>query len=228
MIAREIGAVEVIVPNVPAAFSAWGMLMSDLVFEVSRTEIRTLDAAAWPVLEAGFAQLERQALDLLAEQGVAEADRGVERLIECRYVGQEHAIAVTVESQTDAGAASGAAVRRFNELHRERYGHALSATVQASTLRVRAIGRLEKPPLKRITAARDGAAPTPVTTRDAYCFANREYRRFNVYARDGLAAGHKVEGPAIIDEGTSTTVVHSDQHVLVDGYGNLIIRVRAA
>ncbi len=228
MIAREIGAVEVIVPNVPAAFSAWGMLMSDLVFEVSRTEIRTLDAAAWPVLEMGFAQLERQALDLLAAQGVAEADRGVERLIECRYVGQEHAIAVAVESQTDAGAASGATVGRFNELHRERYGHALNATVQASTLRVRAIGRLEKPPLKRIPVARDGVAPPPITTRDAYCFANREYRRFNVYAREGLAAGHKVEGPAIIDEGTSTTVVHSDQYVLVDAYGNLIIRVRAA
>jgi N-methylhydantoinase A len=228
MIAREIGAVEVIVPNVPAAFSAWGMLMSDLVFEVSRTQILTLDAAAWPVLEAGFAQLERQALDLLAEQGVAEADRGVDRLIECRYVGQEHAIAVAVESQTDAGQASATAVRRFNELHRERYGHALNATVQASTLRVRAIGRLEKPPLKRIPAARDGVGPTPMTTRDAYCFANRGYRRFNVYARDGLAAGHKVDGPAIIDEGTSTTVVHSDQHVLVDAYGNLIIRVRAA
>ena len=167
-------------------------------------------------------------MDLLAKQGVAEADRGVERLIECRYVGQEHAIAVAVESQTDAGEASAAAVRRFNELHRERYGHALNATVQASTLRVRAIGRLEKPPLKRIAAARDGVAATPLTTRDAYCFANREYRRFNVYARDRLEAGHKVDGPAIIDEGTSTTVVHSDQHALVDAYGNLIIRVRAA
>ncbi len=40
MIAREVGAVEVIVPNVPAAFSAWGMLMSDLVFEVARTDIQ--------------------------------------------------------------------------------------------------------------------------------------------------------------------------------------------
>jgi N-methylhydantoinase A len=49
-----------------------------------------------------------------------------------------------------------------------------------------------------------------------------------VYERAALCAGERIEGPAIIDEGTATTVVHSDQTLLVDEYGNLIIRVRAS
>jgi N-methylhydantoinase A len=224
MISREVGAVEVIVPNVPAAFSAWGMLMSDLVFEVSQTDIRTLDESIWSQVNASFVELETKALAQLAEQGVAAADRVTDRLIECRYVGQEHAIAVSVE----AGMTARLAVERFNELHEERYGHALSATVQVSTLRVRATGRLEKPPLRRICTISDGAvAPAPTRVRQAYCFAQRAYRSFGIYERSTLCAGDRIEGPAIIDEGTSTTVVHSDQAVAVDDFGNLIIRVRA-
>ena len=224
MIAREVGAVEVIVPNVPAAFSAWGMLMSDLVFEVARTDIRRLDESIWPQIDTGFAQLEQTARAHLAAQGVAPAERVTDRLIECRYIGQEHAIAVAVDARMTAQTA----VRRFNELHEARYGHALNVPVQVSTLRVRATGRLQKPPLLQIAPCTSAAAPTPAREREAYCFAQRAYRLFAVYERAQLCAGHRIEGPAIIDEGTATTVVHSDQTILVDEYGNLIIRVRAA
>jgi N-methylhydantoinase A len=224
MIAREIGAVEVIVPNVPAAFSAWGMLMSDLVFELAQTEIRKLDEDAWTVLQAGFERLELQALAQLAEQGVAKEDRGVDRLLECRYAGQEHALAVTVEP----GMTATTTAARFNELHVQRYGHALGAPVQVSTLRVRATGRLEKPPLKRREDASNEPESARIATREAYCFAHRGYKSFGVYARAALSPGHRIEGPAIIDEGTSTTIIHSDQQLMVDSYGNLVIRARAA
>lgn len=223
MIAREVGAVEVIVPNVPAAFSAWGMLMSDLVFEVSQTVLDKLDEMTWVSLESGFVELERQALALLAEQGVTEADRSTDRLVECRYAGQEHSIAVAAPP----GATAAFVAKRFNQLHLERYGHELTAPVQASTLRVRATGRLEKPPLKRRAPAAD-TQPELLARRDAYCFAKRAFCRFGVYAREKLAPGHSLMGPAIIDEGTSTTVIHSDQRLTVDAFGNLVIDMRIA
>jgi N-methylhydantoinase A len=62
--------------------------------------------------------------------------------------------------------------------------------------------------------------------RDAYCFAKRAFCRFSVYERAALAPGHALLGPAIIDEGTSTTVIHSDQRLSVDVYGNLLIDMR--
>jgi len=69
MIAREVGAVEVIVPNVPAAFSAWGMLMSDLVLEVAQTDVLTSSQQDWPRVEANFATLESQARGVARRTG---------------------------------------------------------------------------------------------------------------------------------------------------------------
>ena len=220
LVAREVGAVEVIVPNAPAAFSAWGMLMSDLVLEVARTDFRPLTEGDWPAVQDLFATLEAQALQLLAEQGVAPANRSVDRLVECRYVGQEHAIAVSVESSSTAASLT----RVFNELHAKRYGHAMNSTVQISTLRVRGTGHLPKPQLARL---RDAVAPAvPASSREAYCLARRAFMKFDVHVRSSLACGHRIDGPAIVDEGTSNTVIHSDQHLTVDRYGNLVIRTR--
>lgn len=221
MIAREVGAVEVIVPNVPAAFSAWGMLMSDLVLEVAQTDVLTSSQQDWPRIEANLATLESQARALLAEQGVAEADRMIDRLVECRYVGQEHAIAVRLTPEMTAESV----VQAFNELHAARYGHAMKSTVQVSTLRVRATGRLPKPVLRRVKPAAAPAAP--INSRKAYCFARRSFTTFHVYKRSALESGHQIAGPAIIDEGTSTTLLHSDQQLSVDQYGNLLICARA-
>lgn len=222
MIAREIGAAEVIVPNVPAAFSAWGMLMSDLVIEDALTDIRPLTQQSWEAFETGFVQLEQRVLALLGEQGVAPADRVTDRLMECRYVGQEHAITVPLETNMSASAVA----KLFNEMHTERYGHALGMPVQVSTLRVRATGKLQKPPMKRRAAAT--VASAALVARNAYCFARRCFTAFAVYSRENLSPGHRVEGPAIIDEGTSSTVIHSDQYLQVDDYGHLLIQPKAA
>src|SRR3569833_1309112 len=75
MIAREVGAVEVIVPNVPAAFTAWGMMMSDLMFEVAQTEIRVLDESIWPQIDQGFAEPERKAHTQHTKQEETPQDR---------------------------------------------------------------------------------------------------------------------------------------------------------
>jgi N-methylhydantoinase A len=136
-------------------------------------------------------------------------------------VGQEHAIAVRLTPEMTAESV----VQAFNELHAARYGHAMKSTVQVSTLRVRATGRLPKPVLSR---AKPAAAPAaPISSREAYCFARRSFTTFQVYKRATLESGHQIAGPAIIDEGTSTTLLHSDQQLSVDQYGNLLICARA-
>ncbi|MFT4045677.1 MAG: hydantoinase/oxoprolinase family protein [Solimonas sp.] len=224
LIAREIGATELIVPNVPAAFSAFGMMMSDIVSDFSQTQLSALDAASWPSLEAGFADLEARGRERLTAQSVAAGQQRLERFVECRYFGQEHAIEVAVTAADGIEAIAA----RFNALHAERYGHALREPVQIVTLRLRASGQLEKPQLRRLPAATGDVAEARVGTRDAFCFARRARTAFGVYARDRLAPGHVIDGPAIIDEGTSTTVVHSDQRVTIDAWGHLIIRSKTA
>ncbi len=219
LLAREIDNFELIVPLAPAAFSAWGMLMSDLVSDLARTDIRPLKPGTEAEIESAFAELEDQAQRLLTRQGVAPQDRRLDRILECRYAGQEHALEVPV-----AGGMSAEAVReRFGALHAAYYGHAMPDQVQIVTLRVRAIGRLTKPALARRESAAPEAAARPARRRDAFCFALRRMTPFAVFDRADLQPGWRIAGPAIVDEGSTTTILHSDQGLEVDAYGHLII-----
>ncbi len=224
LIAREVEVADLVIPQVPAVFSAWGMLLSDVESEVAQSDIGPLDDARWPVLVDGFARLEVEAGTRLDEQGVPGDGRMFERFAECRYRGQEHAIAVPLAGIADAGAAAA----RFGDIHRARYGHALHEPVQVVTLRLRARGRLSKPALRRLPATTRPLAHARIAVRDAYCFADRAMKPFVVYERARLGVGHRFDGPAIVDEGTSTTVVHSDQTVEVDPHAQLVVTRKAA
>ena len=220
LIAREVENAELIVPQSPAVFSAWGMLMSDIVTDVAATELRLLDANAEAPVAHAFKKLVADARASLARQGGAEFEERIIRLLECRYIGQEHSLEIELDED-----ASFATLRtRFDALHRERYGHAIDTAVQIVTLRARASAVLPKPALPRVPTATGPASQAEIAGREAFCFALRARTRFAVYDRFRLAAGHAFDGPAIIEEGTATTVVHSDQTVVVDDHGHLVIR----
>jgi N-methylhydantoinase A len=223
LIAREVENAELIIPNMPAVFSAWGMLMSDLVTDLAQTDIRMVDGEDLAALETGFAGLEGRVRTALSSQGVAEADQRLERLLECRYLGQEHALEVPASDPLDIEEIR----TRFGALHARRYGHAMGGEVQAVTLRVRGHGRLPKPEMRRLPAAAEPSQSALIRVGKAYCFAKRAMTVFSVYDRFRLSPGHAVAGPAIVEEGTSTTIIHSDQALEVDLFGNMIIRSKA-
>ena len=102
MLMSEMDILEVIVPQAPAGFSAWGMLMSDLEFDFARTVLTILGQEAVDALEAQYRELESLAEGVLAEQGVAEADRTLQHRLDLRYLGQEHTLAVPVDGVTSA------------------------------------------------------------------------------------------------------------------------------
>jgi N-methylhydantoinase A len=224
LLMREMGIGEVVVPRAPAAFSAWGMLMSDLEFDLAQTVLTVLDDEAFEALPGRYAELERLADEVLAEQGVEPAERALEHRLDLRYLGQEHAISTPLE-----GASSADEVRRCFELaHAERYGHQLDARVQILTLRLRAIGRVEKPSLEPLAAAGDGNGGAPVGSRRAYDFASGAPADFAVHERSRLVAGDALNGPAIVLDGASTLAIQGDQRLEVDPWGHLVIRRKGA
>jgi N-methylhydantoinase A len=215
LLAREMGIGEVLVPFAPSGFSAWGMLSADIVNDFSRTVMTTLDADL-AALEPLFSETEAEALASLTAQGVPAGDGVLERQFELRYLGQEHSLMVTVGSTLDADAVRTA----FDEVHHARYGHTMSNPLQILNLRVRGIGRTSRPALPTIEA---GGTAAPRTHRDAFDFGTRQIVPFAVYDRADLRAGQTFPGPALVDEGTSTTVVPSGQRVTVDEHGYLLV-----
>jgi N-methylhydantoinase A len=224
LLAREMGIREVIVPIAPGGFSAWGMLSAEVVNDYSRTDLRNLDDVPSDELEALYGAIAAEASASLIAQGIDAADSLLERQLELRYLGQEHGIVI------DVGAAVEAAPIRaqFEEAFRSRYGHTMDGTpLQILNIRVRGVARPRRPELARLEAGDGDASRALIERRDAFCFDRRKRVAFAIYERALLAPGDAIAGPAIVDEGTSTTIVHSDQSLKVDEYGHLLIDVGA-
>ncbi|MYC84487.1 MAG: hydantoinase/oxoprolinase family protein [Acidimicrobiia bacterium] len=226
LLAREMELPEVVVPAAPAVFSAWGMLMSDLEYDLGQTVLTMLDDAALAQVEGVFAELESEADRVLAAQSVPPENRVVLRRLDLRYNGQEHTLSVDLREADDPDSV----IDRFHRQHVERYGHSLTEEVQILTARVRAIGRLEKP--SALLAGRQAAPADGVGSRagerHAFDFATRKRRLFPIYERSLLEAGVKIDGPAIIREPTSVTIIHGDQSAIPDESGNLVVRLQDA
>jgi N-methylhydantoinase A len=222
LLAREMGIREVIVPIAPGGFSAWGMLSADVVNDYSRTDLRNLDDVPTDELEALFDAIAEEATASLAAQGIDPAHALLERQLELRYLGQEHGIAVTIDTTIDRATIRAA----FEEAFQARYGHTMDETpLQIFNTRVRGIGTPPRPELQRLEPADGDPSRALLAHRQAFCFDRRKRVEFAIYDRARLAPGDAVHGPAIVDEGTSTTVVHSDQSLSVDDYGHLLIEV---
>lgn len=218
LVAREMDVREVIMPQAPAGFSAWGMLMTDLMQEYSETCVGLLEHVGLDSLRRITQRLADQARDDLERGGFAPADWTIERAAALRYFGQEHTLDTVLEDGDDLASLC----RRFDAVHKQRYGHTMTDPVQIVHVRVRGIGRTPRPELRTIPRRASGA-PTPRAHRKAFCFAHRAMVDFAVYDRDELRDGDIVPGPAIVEEATTTLAFFSDQHASVDKFGHLFI-----
>jgi N-methylhydantoinase A len=221
MLAREMGIETCAVPPVPAAFSAYGMLLSDVQHETSATVLAPLTDDALAEHLPVIAELTAAGNDSLATQDIPADARELHVLLDVRYRGQEHSLPLLYTEQDTAESL----LNRFHTAHEQRHGHAMPELGQLVTVRVRAIGRRPKPASARL-AARAGAPPRPIGTRLAYDVASERECQFAVFARASLCAGDHLEGPAIVEEGTSTTVFFADQQLVVDEFGDLLITTR--
>ncbi len=222
LVAREMGVREVIVPQAPAGFSAWGMLMTDLVQEYSETAVGLLEHVGLERLREITKRLSAQAAADLERGGFAPKDRAFEYAAALRYFGQEH----TLETPLEENDTLESLAKRFDAVHKQRYGHTMTDPVQLVHVRVRGIGRTPRPALKKIPRREKGTL-VPRTRRKAFCFARRAMVDFSVYDRETLRDGDAVPGPAIVEEPTTTLVYFSDQQARVDEYGHLFITVKA-
>jgi N-methylhydantoinase A len=219
LLARELGISEVIVPVAPAAFSAWGMLSAEVTVDCSRTELRRLDAFELGELDGRFSELEQEATSSLVGQAVPAADVLLERQLDLRYEGQEHSIPLLVAAPANIGV-----IRAdFEREHERRYGHVMDSAVQVLAARVRGTAKPAHPEMAIIAPAEGPVERARVSTRTAWCSARDAEAVFSVYDRSLLGAGDSFPGPAIVDEGTSTTVLMSDQVARVDDHGQLLV-----
>ncbi|HEY6337041.1 MAG TPA: hydantoinase/oxoprolinase family protein [Candidatus Sulfotelmatobacter sp.] len=230
-LAEALGIPRVIVPALPGALSALGILASDVVKDYSRTVLwRVAGKLPGDRLKREFAELERQAAKTFEHEGWTRKAR-YEKSIDVRYRGQGYELKIPLSRNL---------LQEFEREHQGRYGYIHAGReVELVTLRLRAVVK-SPPPVRSATVhagiriaastgenppsvARHGRATAPVPTRAIFDGKNLSTK---IYSRDELRPGKKYSGPAIITEYSATTVVPPVMKFHLDGAGNLLIAVR--
>lgn len=222
----ELAIPTAIVPIVPAAFSAWGMLMVDLRHDVTKTVSRDASTVDSTFLQTELTELSEGGDELLRKEGVRPENRSVLFFAEMRYAGQEHAVTVPLAFDFTSSDARDRLYEEFESCYRATYGYNLGLPAELVVLRAKAIGKIPSPKVREIATGGERDPPRPRGSRKVYDFLRGEWEECNLFERSALLAGSVVEGPALIEEPTTTTVVRRHQRCRVDRIGNLLISRR--
>jgi N-methylhydantoinase A len=224
-IAAIVGIPTVIVPKTASVFCALGMLESDLKHDYLRTMWAPFDALDLDELNRVLDEMEADARQTLDAEGFPPDRVVVERGMDPRYLGQHHEVPVTVPEGRITQESLAEVARRFHEAHERLFLYSEpESPLESINVRLTASGLIPKTPLTPWPAGGPDASGAIKATRPAYFGA---WLDTSIYAGDKLLAGNQIEGPAIIEEVTTTIVIFPGDLAEVDQLGNVIIRVEA-
>jgi len=227
-IARDISIPTVVIPQYPGNFSALGMLLAPWRQDFVRTFVADLADVTEDAANHVIAELAATATAKLASEAIAIEAAEFQFAADLRYVGQEHTIPINFAAAADlTGGGSGSLRADFDAAHDTRYGHAApTERIQLANIRL------------TVTVARGGAnvaewlaAPfhagdaQPEESRDVIFDDPDQPQAARILWRPGLAAGTEVEGPAVIEEPNSTTLLYPGDQMHISEHGHMIIAV---
>ena len=221
-VARIMGSFPVVIPPAPGLLCATGDLVADFRDEFARTFIRTTDSVSGDEVRGILDELGAEASGWLEREGIPEGDRRLAFNVDMRYYRQGYEIPVEIEPALLAGNGTTMLAERFNQLHEQFYGFRMEGSA-CEMVNLRAIG-YGKVPEPHLPEGEPGAGDSSQAVVDEHeVYFQGEWLPTRIYDRAKLRPGHRVEGPAIVTEFDSTTVVLSGYAAEVDRYLNLII-----
>jgi N-methylhydantoinase A len=213
----------VLVPPNPGNLSAFGLLVSDVKRDFVRTFVRSEERLAIDELEEVWAVLEEEGRRVLRSEGLPDERIVLQRTVDARYLGEAHEVNVPVGSgRLDEGSLT-ATIDRFHDIHQLTFGYAYRGEqpVELVNLRVLAVGSVHRPPSELSTGNGRRGTAAPHAERSVYF--DDGFVECPIYRRGDLAAGTSLDGPAIVEEFGSTTVVFPGWTLQVDGHGNNVL-----
>jgi N-methylhydantoinase A len=226
-LAEALAIPTVMIPARPGALSAFGILVSDVVKDYSRTLLwRLANGLPQAKLQKEFRKLEAAA----QKEFRAERWRGglhYERSLDLRYRGQGYELNVPA---TDRDKDKDNIIARFHDEHQRRYGyHHAGREIELVTLRLRARLRTtqQSHPESTVVRLQTKRTSSPVAPAErAPVFFDDQAVTTPVFERGDLVPGRSMRGPAVITEYSATTVIPAGKRFWVDASENLVIKVR--
>jgi N-methylhydantoinase A len=212
-----------IVPPNPGNLSAFGLLAVDWRTDQILTKVMHQDMADLNTISGIYAGLEGQAVDALARDGIAKDRMRLVREADIRYVGQSMEVRVPAPTGTIGDAFLRELIQAFHAAHERTFGYnyAGQQKVELVNFCVSGFGLIERPQIPKLA---DRGKTTPARKAVRPIYFDGAYRDTPIYDRSTLSPGQRLDGPLVVEEFGSTSVVFPGQCMEVDPHGILIIR----
>jgi N-methylhydantoinase A len=224
--ARDVGVREMIIPAHASEFSAWGIVGSDLMNlrQISEPLLAPFNPAR---LNSIYHQLEEDARETLAREGISNGNVSFLRYIDMRYRGQIHEVRIPMMNG-ELGETELARIHQtFEDTYNRKYGQGAAyrkAGIEARTYQVRGIGKIPKPAW--IKHEPDGADAVEALKETRQVYFKGGWRATPVYAREQMRTGNRISGPALVEAVDTTVLVPPDMSLTIDRFGNMVMKMQ--
>jgi N-methylhydantoinase A len=213
-IARELGIRSLLIPREASVFCAAGMLLSDLRHDYVRTFSGELSTIARDKVAELYKEMSAEALRTLAEEGIREKDAVPSYAVDLKYVGQFHEITIPFTGLAEDFVQL---QQSFDVCHRKLYGYNLPGQpVEALHWRLTAVGRTDRPQFDRVQARYAGRN----SKKHRQVIFDGRAIATDVFEGSQLRSQAKIQGPAIVEEPTTTIVIPPGCELMVNEYGD--------
>jgi len=221
-LARELGMKTTIVPAGPGLLCALGLLMADARRDFSVTRILPLNTDAGGALATTAQRLQAEADAWFAGEGEFGSGHALEWAADTRYLGQSHELTIPLRHGPFNENAINDLIGDFGREHQRLYGYGADADTELVTLRLTARSTVNRPEMNYSVNDAEQALQKIKARRPVH-FIGHGFVNCPVYNRAALSAGERIQGPAIIEQMDSTSVIFPDQQVECDTFGNMIV-----
>ena len=231
MIAAELEMPMILVPRESSIFCAAGMLAGDLKHDFVRSFVHRLAEVDAGDLDAAYAEMRAEGDALLDAEGIARGPGRRRHLarIDCRYVKQYHEVSFAVPADVIEAGDLDAVAARFHAEHDRMYGYALAeqgTAVEVINLRLQSVGITDKPGLREEAYAGEDAAAALKGERRLYVPEEDRFRAAPVYDGHATRFGHRIEGPALIEQVNTAILVSAGFDCVCDRHGSFAIHAK--
>lgn len=208
-----------IIPKTPGLLAAYGLLTEDMRRDFVQTSVMDLGQTDFSVITAMYDRLEHDADVWFDKEQIPMDERGLEYYLDMRYKGQNYEISVPYDKSIQ----NVEALReRFTETYLRLYSYSSEDEVQIVNFGLSAIGRISKPRIEREDYVGEDSSSAIMGER-MVLLEDGSRENYMLYDREKLHCGNVINGPAIVEQMDSTTIILNNQKAVVDEYFNMII-----
>ena len=222
-LAKPLNIRQVLISRSSSIFCALGSIIADLRHDLVKSVLSKTSQMNAGVLNEIFQDMQSEGNTYLDREGIASADRYYRKSIDMRYKGQFHEVELPISEAELSDEGIDHIVEDFHKKHEELYAYRDVVETEMINLRLAAYGKVVRPARKTMKEKSSDASGFEKGKRDVFFEEKLGFVPTTIYDGDRMIAGNIVEGPAVIEQRTTTIVVPPDARLEVTEYGDYLM-----